>query len=164
MKKQFSSKWTGSKQRRKQRKYRANAPLHLRHKMIAGNLSKELRQKYGKRSFPVRKGDKVKIMIGKFKKKTGKINEVDLKNSRVSIEGMQRQKRDGTKINVYFAPSNLQIQELSLDDKKREESLKGKNAEANKEIKKEEKAEVKKEKKKEEKKEKQGGKNVSEKK
>ena len=34
MKKEFSKNWKASKQPRKQRKYRANAPLHLKRKMI----------------------------------------------------------------------------------------------------------------------------------
>jgi len=124
MKQIFSIKWKSSKQTRKQRKYRANAPLNVRHKMMSANLSKELRKTYGKRSFPVRKGDTIKIMRGKFSKKTGKINGVDLKKLRVSIEGIQRNKKDGTKVNVYFNSSNLQIQELSLGDKEREKLLK----------------------------------------
>src|SRR3989344_5196133 len=123
MKKQFSTKWTGSKQPRKQRKFRFNAPLHIRHKMISANLSKELRKKHGKRNFPLRKEDKVRIMTGEFKKKTGKIESVDLKKIRVSIAGINRTKKDGTKVAVYFHPSNLQITELNLDDKKRKLSL-----------------------------------------
>ncbi len=124
MKKKFSKKWKASKQKRKQRKYRANAPLHLRKKFMSTNLSKELREKYGRRNFPIKKGDVVKVMRGKFKGKTGKVSEVNLKRLGVSIGGIQRQKKDGTKINVYFNPSNLQIQELVLEDKKREKALK----------------------------------------
>ena len=123
MKKKFSKKWVGSKQPRKQRKYLANAPLHIRHKLMSTNLNKELRKKYGKRNFPLRKEDNVKIMRGKFKRKTGKIDSVDLKKLRVTIGGIHRTKKDGTKINVYFNPSNLQIQELYLEDKKRIKAL-----------------------------------------
>ena len=127
MKQKFSRKWIKSKQPRKQRKYRANAPLHIRHKFMSVTLSKELRKKYERRSFSIRKGDTVKIMRGKFRKKTGKIGGVDLIKLRVNIEGIQRQKKDGTKVNVYFDPSVVQIQELKLDDKKRERALKRKS-------------------------------------
>ncbi len=123
MKKQFSKHWKASKQPRKQRKYRANAPLHIKHKMISANLKKDLRKKYGKRNFPLRKGDSIKIMRGEFRKRTGKIASVDLKKLRISIEGIQRTKKDGTKVNVWFAPSNLQIQELNLDDKERRKAI-----------------------------------------
>lgn len=119
MKKKFSAKWIASKQTRKQRKYRANAPLNVRAKMISANLSKALRQKYSKRSFRLRKGDEVKIMKGEFKGKKGKIASLDLDKLKVTIEAMQRTKKDGTKTEVVFDPSNLQIQEFNLDDKKR---------------------------------------------
>lgn len=128
MKKKFSTKWKESRQPRKQRKYRANAPLHTLHKFLNSNLNKELRKKYGKRSFPLKKGDEVKIMNGEFKKKTGKISLVDTKNTRAAVEGIQRTKKDGTKINVYFHPSNLQIQELNLEDRKRKEALERKSS------------------------------------
>jgi large subunit ribosomal protein L24 len=124
MKQKFSKKWKASKQKRKQRKYRAMAPLHIRHKLMSANLSKALRKKYGRRSFPIRKGDDVKVMRGKFKNKTGKVGKVNLQKLRVSIEGLQIQKKDGTKVNVYFKPSNLQIQELNLEDKARVKRLK----------------------------------------
>ena len=119
MKQKFSTSWLASCQVRKQRKYRFNAPLHLRHKFLSANLSKELRKKYGKRSAPVKKGDEVVVMRGKFTKKEGKILDVDLKKSRVTIENLNRRKSDGTKVNVYFAPSNLQIKTLNLEDRKR---------------------------------------------
>lgn len=123
MKKQFSIKWKASKQTRKQRKYLANAHLNIRHKMLAANMSKDLRKKYGRRSFALRKGDKVKVMRGEMFGKEGKINLVDLKKLKVTLEGVQETKKDGTKVNLIFNPSNLQIIELNLDDKKRIESL-----------------------------------------
>ncbi|MEM3112816.1 MAG: 50S ribosomal protein L24 [Candidatus Pacearchaeota archaeon] len=119
MKKKFSTKWLRSKQVRKQRKYRKNAPLHKKLKMMGAHLSKELRKKYGKRSLPLRKGDEVKILRGEFKKKTGKVSMVDIKKQFVIIEGIQRKKKEGTKVNVPFHPSNLLIQSLALEDKKR---------------------------------------------
>lgn len=132
MKQKFSIKWKASKQPRKQRKYRANAPLHLQRKMMSSNLSKELRKKYSKRNFPVHKGDSVRVMKGEFKKKTGKIETVDLSNNRVVIEGIYRTKKDGTKVAVYFNASNLQIKELNLEDSKRKRALERKTTEEKK--------------------------------
>jgi len=123
MKKKFSTSWIGSKQPRKQRKYRANAPLHLKHKFLSANLSKPLRAKHGKRSLPLRKGDEVLVMRGSFKKKKAKVASIDLKNSRVALEGIQRTKQDGTKVNVFFNPSSVQIQTLNLDDMNRIKAL-----------------------------------------
>jgi len=119
MKNKFSKHWKASTQPRKQRKYLANAPLHLKRKLLSVNLSKELRKKFGKRNIVVRKGDTVKVMRGKFKLKTGKIMEVNTNKSKVIIEGITVKKQDGSKANIKMRPSNLQIIELNLDDKKR---------------------------------------------
>ena len=123
MKKKFSVKWRASRQKRKQRKYRYESPLHVKYKMLSSNLSKELRKKYSKRSLPLRKEDTVRVMRGEFKGKRGKIGSLDKYNFKVYIEGMQKDKKDGTKVSVPFHPSNLQITELNLDDKKRSENL-----------------------------------------
>jgi len=123
MKRKFSTAWKTSKQPRKQRKYLANAPLHLRKKFVSVNLSKELRKKYKKRNIPAKKGDEVKIMRGKFKGKLGKITEVNLKLSKVIIEGIQAKKQDGSKVNIKLFPSNLQIRSLNLEDGKRIKGL-----------------------------------------
>lgn len=123
MKREFSTSWIASKQPRKQRKYRANAPMHIRRKFLSAQLSKVLKEKYGKRSLPIRKGDEVLIMRGAFRKKTVKVESVDLKKSRVSLEGLQRSKMDGTKVAVFFDPSALQISSLHLEDRKRLSTL-----------------------------------------
>jgi large subunit ribosomal protein L24 len=130
MKNKFSKSWKESKQPRKKRKYLANAPVHLKRKLLSVNLSKELRGKFKIRNLQVRKGDNVKIMRGKFKGKIGKIIEVDTKKSKVKIDGITVKKQDGSKANLRLHPSNLQIIELFLDDKKRMAKLnKEKNTE-----------------------------------
>ena len=119
----WSKHWKSSKKPRKQRKYVYHAPLHVRHKFLSSHLSKELREKYKKRSFSVRKGDEVQVMKGKFKKKTGKISRVDTKKIKVYIDGMTRKKVDGTEIQVPIHPSNLKIINLNLEDKERIKAL-----------------------------------------
>lgn len=119
MKKEYSSKWTGSSQPRKQRKFRANAPLHRKRNQLSVNLSKELREKHDTRNVVVRKDDKVKIMRGKFKGKEGKVTSVKIKLEKVYIEGIQVKKQDGSMASVPLRASNLQIIELNLNDKKR---------------------------------------------
>lgn len=119
VKSQFSKTWKGSSQRRKQRKYSYNAPLHIKRKMLAVSLDKELRKKHGRRSIEVRKGDEVIIMKGKFKKKKGKVLSTDTNNSKVIVEDIQATKKDGTKVSVPIHASNLKIVTLNLDDKKR---------------------------------------------
>ncbi|MBI5803196.1 50S ribosomal protein L24 [Candidatus Pacearchaeota archaeon] len=118
MKKNFSKFWKSSKQPRKQRKYLANAPMHLKKKFMSVNLQKDLRKKYGKRNVSAKKGDRVKIMRGKFKGKEGKIVESLFKKSKIIVEGVQVSKRDGSKANVKIQPSNLQIIELNMEGKR----------------------------------------------
>ncbi|CDG64883.1 MAG: large subunit ribosomal protein [Methanobacterium sp.] len=112
-----------SKQPRKQRKFRYQAPLHIRHKMMSVNLSPELREEHNTRSLPVRKGDKVKVRRGDFKDHEGKVEGIDLKNYRVFIEGLNVQKPDGNQVYHPVHPSNLMIIELDLDDDERNEIL-----------------------------------------
>jgi large subunit ribosomal protein L24 len=123
MKKAFSKAWKASKQPRKQRKYNYNLPLHLKHSMLSAHLSKDLRKKYGRRAFPVKKGDKVKIMRGQYAGKDGKIDRVDQKLSKVYIPGIERAKKDGSKSLYPLTPSNLMIVELDTSDNKRKEAL-----------------------------------------
>ena len=123
MKLKFSTNWIKSKQPRKQRKYRYNAPLHIKSKFTSSHLSKELMKKYNKRSATIRKGDKIKVLRGQFKGKTGKVDKVDLKKTEVYIAGIEAIKKDGTKVPHPINPSNLLITELNLDDKKRNKAL-----------------------------------------
>ncbi len=119
MKKKFSKKWKASRQPRKQRKFQLNAPLHLRYKKMSATLSKELRKKHSMRNLEVRKGDTVKIMRGKFKKKQGKVLVCDLKKGKITIDGIQATKKEGTKVPVWFDASNVKIILLEVEDKKR---------------------------------------------
>ena len=123
MKKKWSRNWKSSKQPRKQRKYLFNAPLHIARKFMSVRLSKELKQKHSKRNFPVRKSDKVKINVGQFKGKIGKVDSVDIKHRRVYIEEIFITKKDGNKVRFSFHPSNLTILELNLEDKLRRKAI-----------------------------------------
>jgi large subunit ribosomal protein L24 len=123
MKQEFSRSWVASKQPRKQRKYRANAPLHIKSKFMAAHLSSELRKKYGKRAIEVRKDDRVKIMRGQFKGISGKIERSNLKKTAIYMKGAEITKKDGSKAFYPLHPSNLMILELNLSDKNRLNSL-----------------------------------------
>lgn len=116
-----------SKQPRKQRKFRNNAPLHIKQKFVGANLSKDLRKKYGIRSIGLRKGDQVKVMRGDFKKKNGSVDIIKLNKGKVIISGIDLTKKDGSKVPVFIQPSNLMITELNLDDKRRKEILERNN-------------------------------------
>lgn len=119
MKKKFSTSWKGSKQPRKQRKYRYNAPLHLRGDFLNAPVSEELVKKHSIKRTRVRVGDKVKIMRGKFKGKEGKIELVNIKKSTVYVVGTESTKKDGSKARVPIHASKVMIIDMSVDDKTR---------------------------------------------
>ncbi len=102
------------------------APLHLRRKMMAAHLSAELKKQYNTRSMPVRKGDEVVVMRGRFKKRSGKIARLDTKKYRVYIEGIMVRRTDGTERQAPIHSSKLKIMKLNLQDKKRVKALKRK--------------------------------------
>ncbi len=114
---------TRSRQSRKQRKAYFNAPLHARQKMVSATLSPELREKYGVRSLPVRKGDKVRVMRGDFRGHEGKVVKVDLRKYRIFIDGVTIKKADGTPVFRPIHPSNVMIVELDLSDKHRKKII-----------------------------------------
>lgn len=101
----------------KQRKMLYNAPLHLRQKIMAAHLSPELIASKGIKSLPIRKGDTIQVIRGDNKGFEGKISRVDLKRYRIFIEGLTREKVDGTNIFVSVHPSKVIIKKLNLDDK-----------------------------------------------
>jgi large subunit ribosomal protein L24 len=123
MKKEFSKSWNSSKRPGKQRKYRYNAPLHIKHKFCSAHLSKELRTKHGRRSIEARKGDKAKVMRGQYKGRENKIERVDIKKIKIYITGIETTKKDGSKSLYPIDPTNIMITELNLEDKKRKATL-----------------------------------------
>jgi len=107
----------------KQRKMHFNAPAHVRHKLMSAPLSKELAASKGTKTLPVRKGDIVRIQRGDNKGFEGKVSRVDLKAYRIYIEGLTREKVDGTNIFLSTHPSKVQIRNLNLDDNWRKDIL-----------------------------------------
>ncbi len=100
-------------QPRKQRKFRYNAPMHQRRKMVAVHLSKELKAKLGtkRRSAPVHKGDRVKLMRGERRGHTGKVVEVHLADLKVYVEGYTQKNAKGIEKLMPVDPSNLLLLE-----------------------------------------------------
>jgi large subunit ribosomal protein L24 len=123
MKKEWSSKWKASTQPRKQRKYRQNAPLHVKRSFMSAHVVPALRERYGKRSMVVRKGDEVMVMRGGLKGTKGLVEKVDTKHEKVFIEGVKTKKVDGSDVSRPIGPSNLMITKLELGDKRRQAVL-----------------------------------------
>jgi large subunit ribosomal protein L24 len=112
----------------KQRKMLFNAPAHIRHKLMSAPLSRELTASKGAKTLPVRRGDTILIKRGDNKGFEGKVSRVDLKAFRIYIEGLTREKVDGTNIFLPIHPSKVEIRNLNLDDKWRKNILERKKA------------------------------------
>jgi len=107
----------------KQRKRLYQAPLNERYKRFSAPLSSKLKESHGTNSVPVRNGDTVMIMRGDRKGSEGKVTRVDRKNYRIFVEGVDREKVDGTKTFIPIHPSKVMITRLNLDDKWRKKIL-----------------------------------------
>ena len=110
----------------KQRKMLYQAPLHARRKHFSAPLSPKLKVSHGVNALPVRSGDTVLITRGDHSGLEGKVTRVDSKKYRVFIEGLTREKVDGTTVFVPVHPSKIMITRLNLDDKWRKKILKRK--------------------------------------
>ncbi len=102
---------------RKQRKFIKTAPMNARRKFVSGHISKSLKEKLGtkKRTIGIKKGDKIKIKVGKHKGKEGKILRVNYKKTMIYIEGITRVSAKGDEKPTAIRPSNIEIIELIMD-------------------------------------------------
>jgi large subunit ribosomal protein L24 len=107
----------------KQRKMLFQAPDHIRYKFFAAPLSPQLMKSHKVKAIPVRSGDTVRIMRGDHKGFEGKITRVDRRKYRIYVEGLTREKVDGTAVFVPVHPSKVMITNLNLDDKWRKKIL-----------------------------------------
>ncbi len=130
-------------QPRKQHKMLYNMPAHRRGRLFSAALSASLKMTHNVNAVPVRTGDTVRIMRGDKKGTEGKIARVDRKKIRIFVEGVTREKVDGTAIQFPIHPSKVMITNLNLDDKWRVESLRaGAPKEVEKPVEEEEKPEA----------------------
>ena len=107
----------------KQRKMLFQAPDHIRYKFFGAPLSPQLMKSHKVKAIPVRSGDTVRIMRGDHKGFEGKITRVDRRKYRIYVEGLTREKVDGTAVFVPVHPSKVMITNLNLDDKWRKKIL-----------------------------------------
>ena len=93
------------------------ATFQTKNKQIASPLSKQLSERYRKKSARILKGDTVKILRGEFKGVDGKISQVSIKNNGVAVEGTKKEKTKGEKFDVYTHASNVLITSLNTSDR-----------------------------------------------
>lgn len=111
------------------------ASVLTRSKLLCSHLSKDLQQKYKKRSVRITEGDSVKVLRGEFKGVSGKITKVSTVMNGVSIEGVKKEKLKGGNLDVLIHPSNLIVTDLNTEDKWRINKLEGKSPKPVKETK-----------------------------
>lgn len=107
----------------KSRKRRFDAPNHVKRKFMSAPLSPSLKSQYGTRSMPVRKDDTVTITKGDRRLTEGKVIRVDMKRGRLYIEGVTRNRMDGSTVQIPIRPENVMVTRLALDDNLRRRIL-----------------------------------------
>jgi large subunit ribosomal protein L24 len=112
----------------KQRKRLYKAPQHKIGKIMSAHLSSELQASHNTRSLPVITGDNVRVYRGDYKGFEGRVTSVDRKGYGVFVDGINREKADGTQIPVPIHPSKLEIMRLNLNDKWRKRILERKSS------------------------------------
>lgn len=121
-----------SGQPRKQRRFRFNAPMHMRQHFLHSHIDRALRKKLNIRrsSVQISKGDTVKVMAGGRKGTTGKVTSVDLRTGKISIDSLMKKNSKGKEFNIPVSASNVYITDLNLTDKYRAAKLRVASTEA----------------------------------
>lgn len=102
------------------------ASLAVKSRLLCSHLSKDLQNKYSRRSVRVTEGDTVKVMRGEYKGVSGKITQVSSEKNGVAVEGIKREKLKGGNVDVFIHSSNLLVTDLNTEDKWRQNKLEGK--------------------------------------
>jgi large subunit ribosomal protein L24 len=111
----------------KQRKKLYQASLSECYRRFSAPLSSKLKESHNTSSVPVRSGDTVTIMRGDRRGSEGKVQRIDRRNYRIFVEGVNREKVDGTKILIPIHPSKVMITRLNLNDKRRKKIMERKS-------------------------------------
>ena len=117
-----------TKNPKKQRKRIYQAAHHKRRLLLSAHLSLELRKSYNFHSIPIKTGDRVKIFRGDYKGYEGRVLRVNKRKYQIFIDGINREKADGTSISVPIHPSKVEVIQLSLDDKWRNKIIERKSS------------------------------------
>ena len=102
------------------------ATNQVRSKQLTTNLSKQLRKKFGRRNARILSGDTVKIIRGEYKGIDGKVKKILTEKNSIAVEGVQKEKLKGGKIDISIHSSNVVITSVKTDDKWRVKILEGK--------------------------------------
>lgn len=104
-----------------------NAPNHIKRNTLSAQLSPSLRAEHGTRNMTVVVDDTVSITKGDRKLTEGKVIRVDTKKSKLYIEGVTRNRLDGSTVQIPIRAENVMITRLNLDDQWRRKILERKS-------------------------------------
>jgi large subunit ribosomal protein L24 len=103
----------------KQRKFRYNAPLHVKGRFLGAHVSEDVAKEHGVKTLRVIEGDTVKVMRGDHAGTEGKVRGVDVKHESITVDGVSEVKADGKEVPRKIHASNLLITKLNTDDERR---------------------------------------------
>ena len=86
------------------------------------HLNKTLRQTHKIRALPIKRGDEVKILKGKFKGRAGKVVQVYRRRSVIYVDKITREKQNGQSVFCPIRPSYCVIEKL-LENKDRKKTI-----------------------------------------
>lgn len=109
------------------RRIRYKAKNHIKRKFLSAPLSPSLKAEYGTRSLTVIVDDTVTITKGDRKLSEGKVLKVDTKSGRIYIEGVSRNRIDGSTLQIPIRAENVMITRLNLEDTYRRRILERKS-------------------------------------
>ncbi|KNH05887.1 60S ribosomal protein L26 [Perkinsela sp. CCAP 1560/4] len=86
---------------------------------MSAPLSKDLREKHGIRSIPVRRDDEVIVKRGKSKGREGKVTQVYRLKWVVHVDKINREKANGQPVPIGINASNLEVTKLKMTKDRR---------------------------------------------
>ena len=101
--------------RRTQRRLQLSAPSSIKRRLMSCHLNKTLRQTHKIRALPIKRGDEVKILKGKFKGKSGKVVQVYRRRNVIYVDKIQREKQNGQTVFFPIRPSYCVVEKLVLN-------------------------------------------------
>ena len=101
--------------RRVQRKRQLSAPSSIKRRLMSCHLAKSLREENKLRALPIKRGDEVKILKGKFKGKAGKVVQVYRRRNVIYVDKIQREKQNGQTVFFPIRPSYCVVEKLVLN-------------------------------------------------
>ena len=103
----------------KQRKLLFNMPHHRRGSILTAPLIGSLSERLKIKRIPIRRSDEVTIIKGDYKGVKGTVTRVNRRAGKIFVEGVTREKSDGTLVPIPISPYNVIISKVDTSDKRR---------------------------------------------